>query len=143
MPDNTIDSLAIEVSSNVSNASKSIDDLCNKLNRLSSRMSESIKYLRDFSASIGTVNSVVQALKLDRLDLSTINSQLQQFVQSMSVLGSLNLRNNGLNSFVNAIRRLNETLNSTGDVSGKIQNMISELSGLGSIPDVSNGIPRL
>ena len=142
MPDNTIDSLAIEVSSNVSNASKSIDDLCNKLNHLSSRMSESIKYLRDFSASAGTVNSAVQALKLDRLNLSTINSQLQQFVQSMSVLGSLNLRNNGLNSFVNATRRLNETLNSTGDVSGKIQNMISELSGLSSIPDVSNNVNR-
>ena len=142
MPDNTIDSLAIEVSSNVSNASKSIDDLCNKLNRLSSRMSESIKHLRDFSASVGTVNSAVQALKLDRLDLSTINSQLQQFVQSMSALGSLNLRNNGLNSFVNAIRRLNETLNSTGDVSGKIQGMISELSTLGSIPDVSNNVNR-
>ena len=142
MPDNTIDSLAIEVSSNVSNASKSIDDLCNKLNHLSSRMSESIKHLRDFSTSVGTVNSVVQALKLDRLDLSTINSQLQQFVQSMSALGSLNLRNNGLNSFVNAIRRLNETLNSTGDVSGKIQNMISELSGLSSIPDVSNNVNR-
>lgn len=142
MPDNTIDSLAIEVSSNVSNASKSIDDLCNKLNRLSSRMSESIKYLRDFSASVGTVNSAVQALKLDRLDLSTINSQLQQFTQSMSALGSLNLRNNGLNSFVNAIRRLNETLNSTGDVSGKIQSMISELSTLGSIPDVSNNVNR-
>lgn len=142
MPDNTIDSLAIEVSSNVSNASKSIDDLCNKLNRLSSRMSESIKHLRDFSASVGTVNSAVQALKLDRLDLSTINSQLQQFTQSMSALGSLNLRNNGLNSFVNAIRRLNETLNSTGDVSGKIQNMISELSTLGSIPDVSNNVNR-
>ena len=142
MPDNTIDSLAIEVSSNVSNASKSIDDLCNKLNRLSSRMSESIKHLRDFSASVGTVNSAVQALKLDRLNLSTINSQLQQFVQSMSALGSLNLRNNGLNSFVNAIRRLNETLNSTGDVSGKIQNMISELSGLSGIPDVSNNVNR-
>lgn len=125
-----------------SNASKSIDDLCNKLNRLSSRMSESIKYLRDFSASVGTVNSAVQALKLDRLDLSTINSQLQQFTQSMSALGSLNLRNNGLNSFVNAIRRLNETLNSTGDVSGKIQSMISELSTLGSIPDVSNNVNR-
>lgn len=142
MPDNTIDSLAIEVSSNVSNASKSIDDLCNKLNRLSSRMSESIKHLRDFSASVGTVNSAVQALKLDRLNLSTINSQLQQFVQSMSALGSLNLRNNGLNSFVNAIRRLNETLNSTGDVSGKIQSMISELSGLSSIPDVSSNVNR-
>lgn len=142
MPDNTIDSLAIEVSSNVSNASKSIDDLCNKLNRLSSRMSESIKYLRDFSASVGTVNSAVQALKIDRLDLSTINSQLQQFAQSMSALGSLNLRNNGLNSFVNSIRRLNETLNSTGDVSGKIQNIISELSGLSSIPDVSNNVNR-
>ncbi len=142
MPDNTIDSLAIEVSSNVSNASKSIDDLCNKLNHLSSRMSESIKYLKDFSASVSTVNSTVQALKLDRLDLSTINSQLQQFVQSMSVLGSLNLRNNGLNSFVNATRRLNETLNSTGNVSGKIQNMISELSGLSSIPDVSNNVNR-
>ena len=142
MPDNTIDSLAIEVSSNVSNASKSIDDLCNKLNRLSSRMSESIKYLKDFSASVSTVNSAVQALKLDRLNLSTINSQLQQFVQSMSALGSLNLRNNGLNSFVNATRRLNETLNSTGNVSGKIQNMISELSGLSNIPDVSNNVNR-
>lgn len=142
MPDNTIDSLAIEVSSNVSNASKSIDDLCNKLNRLSSRMSESIKHLRDFSASVGTVNSAVQALKLDRLDLSTINGQLQQFVQSMSALGSLNLRNNGLNSFVNATRRLNETLNSTNNVSGKIQNMISELSGLSNIPDVSNNVNR-
>lgn len=142
MPDNTIDSLAIEVSSNVSNASKSIDDLCNKLNHLSSRMSEGIKYLRHFSSSVGTVNSAVQALKLDRLDLSTINSQLQQFAQSMSALGSLNLRNNGLNSFVNAIRRLNETLNSTGNMSGKIQNMISELSGLSSIPDVSNNVNR-
>ena len=142
MPDNTIDSLAIEVSSNVSNASKSIDDLCNKLNRLSSRMSDSIKYLRQFSSSVGTVNSAVQALELDRLDLSMINSQLQQFARSMSALGSLNLRNNGLNSFVNAIRRLNETLNSTGDVSGKIQNMISELSGLSSIPDVSNNVNR-
>lgn len=142
MPDNTMDSLAIEVSSNVSNASKSIDDLCNKLNRLSSRMSESIKYLKDFSASVSTVNSAVQALKLDRLNLSTINSQLQQFVQSMSALGSLNLRNNGLNSFVNATRRLNETLNSTGNVSGKIQNMISELSGLSNIPDVSNNVNR-
>lgn len=142
MPDNTIDSLAIEVSSNVSNASKSIDDLCNKLNRLSSRMSESIKYLKDFSASVSTVNSAVQALKLDRLNLSTINSQLQQFVQSMSALGNLNLRNNGLNSFVNATRRLNETLNSTGNVSGKIQNMISELSGLSNIPDVSNNVNR-
>lgn len=138
MPDNTIDSLAIEVSSNVSNASKSIDDLCNKLNTLSSRMSESIKHLRDFSASVGAVNSAVQSLN----NISSISSQLSRFSQSMSTLGSLNLRNNGLNSFVNAIRRLNETLNSTGDVSGKIQNIISELSTLGSIPDVSNNVNR-
>lgn len=138
MPDNTIDSLAIEVSSNVSNASKSIDDLCNKLNRLSSRMSESIKHLRDFSASVGAVNSAVQSLN----NISSISSQLSQLSQSMSTLGSLNLRDTGLNSFVNAIRRLNETLNSTGNVSGKIQNMISELSTLGSIPDVSNNVNR-
>lgn len=140
MPDNTIDSLAIEVSSNVSNASKSIDDLCNKLNRLSSRMSESIKYLRDFSASIGTVNSAVQSL--NSIDLSVVNSQLRQFTQSINTLGSLNLKDSGLNSFVNAVRRLNETLNSTGDVSGKIQNMISELSTLSNIPDVSNNVNR-
>lgn len=138
MPDNTIDSLAIEVSSNVSNASKSIDDLCNKLNRLSSRMSESIKYLRHFSSSVGTVNSAVQSLN----NISSISSQLSQLSQSMSTLGSLNLRDTGLNSFVNSIRRLNETLNSTGDVSGKIQNMISELSGLSNIPDVSNNVNR-
>ena len=140
MPDNTIDSLAIEVSSNVSNASKSIDDLCDKLNRLSSRMSESIKYLRNFSSSVGTVNSAVQSL--NSIDLSAVNSQLRQFTQSINTLGSLNLKDSGLNSFVNAVRRLNETLNSTGDVSGKIQNMISELSGLSNIPDVSNNVNR-
>lgn len=140
MPDNTIDSLAIEVSSNVSNASKSIDDLCNKLNRLSSRMSESIKYLRNFSSSVGTVNSAVQSL--NSIDLSVVNSQLRQFTQSINTLGSLNLKDSGLNSFVNAVRRLNETLNSTGDVSGKIQNMISELSTLSNIPDVSNNVNR-
>ena len=80
--------------------------------------------------------------KLNGLDLSTVNSQLQQFAQSMSTLGNLNLKGSGLNSFVNAFGRLSETLNSKVDVSGKIHNMISELSGLSSIPDVSNNVNR-
>ena len=60
----------------------------------------------------------------------------------MSTLGNLNLKGSGLNSFVNAFGRLSETLNSKVDVSGKIHNMISELSGLSSIPDVSNNVNR-
>lgn len=96
MPDNTIDSLAIEVSSNISNASKSIDDLCNKLNRLSSRMSESIKYLRHFSSSVGTVNSAVQALNsIDSGKLTTIAAQLERLSKvNLSNLENKNLKVN-------------------------------------------------
>lgn len=137
MADNTIDTLAIQVSGDVSSASRSINDLCNKFDRLDALMSKSIGSMGNFSKSIETIKS-----KLNGLDLSAAISQLQQFAQSTNTLGSLNLKGSGLNSFINAIRRLNETLNSTGDVSGKIQNMISELSTLSSIPDVSNNVNR-
>lgn len=137
MADNTIDTLAIQVSGDVSSASRSINDLCNKFDRLDALMSKSIGSMGNFSKSIETLKS-----KLNGLDLSAAISQLQRFAQSMNALGSLNLKASGLNSFVNAIRRLNEGLNSTGDVSGKIQNMISELSTLSSIPDVSNNVNR-
>lgn len=96
MPDNTIDSLAIEVSSNVSNASKSIEDLCNKLNRLSSRMSESIKYLRHFSSSVGTINSAVQALNgIESRKLNSIAAQLERLSKvNLSNLENKNLKIN-------------------------------------------------
>ena len=121
------------------NEDKIARDIRNAINKASTLTYDPVKV--NLSINTDELKDNIEA-KLNGLDLSTVNSQLQQFTQSMSTLGSLNLKDSGLNSFVNSIRRLNETLNSTGDVSGKIQNMISELSGLSSIPDVSNNVNR-
>lgn len=121
------------------NEDKIARDIRNAINKASTLTYDPVKV--NLSVNTDDIKSNIES-KLNGLDLSTVNSQLEQFTQSMSTLGSLNLKDSGLNSFVNAIRRLNETLNSTGDVSGKIQNMISELSGLSSIPDVSNNVNR-
>lgn len=121
------------------NEDKIARDIRNAINKASTLTYDPVKV--NLSVNTDDIKSNIES-KLNGLDLSTVNSQLEQFTQSMSTLGNLNLKDSGLNSFVNAIRRLNETLNSTGDVSGKIQNMISELSGLSSIPDVSNNVNR-
>lgn len=121
------------------NEEKIARDIRNAINKASTLTYDPVKI--NLSINTDELKNNIEA-KLNGLDLSTVNSQLQQFTQSMSTLGNLNLKDSGLNSFVNSIRRLNETLNSTGDVSGKIQNMISELSGLSSIPDVSNNVNR-
>ena len=121
------------------NEDKIARDIRNAINKASTLTYDPVKV--NLSVNTDDIKSNIES-KLNGLDLSTVNNQLEQFTQSMSTLGSLNLKDSGLNSFVNAIRRLNETLNSTGDVSGKIQNMISELSGLSSIPDVSNNVNR-
>lgn len=121
------------------NEEKIARDIRNAINKASTLTYDPVKV--NLSINTDELKNNIEA-KLNGLDLSAVNSQLQQFTQSMSTLGSLNLKDSGLNSFVNAIRRLNETLNSTGDASGKIQGMISELSGLSSIPDVSNNVNR-
>lgn len=121
------------------NEDKIARDIRNAINKASTLTYDPVKV--NLSVNTDDIKKNIES-KLNGLDLSTVNSQLQQFTQSMSTLGNLNLKDSGLNSFVNAIRRLNETLNSTGDVSGKIQKMISELSGLSSIPDVSNNVNR-
>lgn len=121
------------------NEDKISRDIRNAINKASTLTYDPVKV--NLSVNTDDIKSNIEA-KLNGLDLSTVNSQLQQFMQSMSTLGNLNLKDSGLNSFVNAIHRLNETLNSTGDVSGKIQNMISELSTLSSIPDASNNVNR-
>lgn len=121
------------------NEDKIARDIRNAINKASTLTYDPVKV--NLSVNTDDIKSNIES-KLNGLDLSTVNNQLEQFTQSMSTLGSLNLKDSGLNSFVNVIRRLNETLNSTGDVSGKIQNMISELSGLSSIPDVSNNVNR-
>lgn len=121
------------------NEDKIARDIRNAINKASTLTYDPVKV--NLSVNTDDIKKNIES-KLNGLDLSTVNSQLEQFTQSMSTLGNLNLKDSGLNSFVNAIRRLNETLNSTGDVSGKIQKMISELSGLSSIPDVSNNVNR-
>ena len=121
------------------NEDKIARDIRNAINRASELTYDPVKV--NLSVNTDDLKNNIES-KLNGLDLSSINGQLSQFTQSMSTLGSLNLKDSGLNSFVNAIRRLNETLNSTGDVSGKIQNMISEFSTISSIPDVSSNVNR-
>lgn len=121
------------------NEDKIARDIRNAINKASTLTYDPVKV--NLSVNTDDIKKNIES-KLNGLDLSTVNSQLNQFTQSMKTLGSLNLKGSGLNSFVNAFGRLSETLNSKVDVSGKIHNMISELSGLSSIPDVSNNVNR-
>lgn len=121
------------------NEDKIARDIRNSINKASTLTYDPVKV--NLSVNTDDIKSNIES-KLNGLDLSTVNSQLEQFTQSMSTLSNLNLKGSGLNSFVNAFGRLSETLNSKVDVSGKIHNMISELSGLSSIPDVSNNVNR-
>lgn len=121
------------------NEDKIVRDIRNSINKASTLTYDPVKV--NLSVNTDDIKKNIES-KLNGLDLSTVNSQLNQFTQSMKTLGSLNLKGSGLNSFVNAFGRLSETLNSKVDVSGKIHNMISELSGLSSIPDVSNNVNR-
>ena len=97
MADNTIDTLAIQVSSDVSSASRSINDLCNKFDRLDTLMSKNIGLMRNFSKSIGTFNAAVQSIK--SIDTSRLNSMAAQ-LERLSKVDLSNLK--GKNIKVNA-----------------------------------------
>lgn len=87
MADNTIDSLAIEIDSNVSNTSKSITNLCNELKQLDGILGKSIKYFRHFSTSVGTLNTSIQSLNgINISKLSTAAAELER-------LSKINLSN--------------------------------------------------
>jgi hypothetical protein len=122
------------------NEDKIVRDIRNAINRASTLTYDPVKV--NLSVSTSELKNTIES-KLNGLDLSNINGQLNQFSQSMNTLGSLNLGETGINSFINAIRRLNEALSSSDDISGKIQGMIAELSTLETIPDVSNSVNRL
>lgn len=121
------------------NEDKITRDIRNAINKASTLNYDPVKV--NLSVNTDEIKSNVES-KLNGLDLSNVNGQLSQFTQAMSQLNSLNLKDSGLNSFINAIRRLDETLNASGDISGKISTMISEISTLSNIPDVSNNVNR-
>ena len=89
MADNTIDTLAIQVSSDVSSASRSINDLCNKFDRLDTLMSKNIGLMRNFYKSIGTLNVAVQSIK--SIDTSRLNSMAAQ-LERLSKVDLSNLK---------------------------------------------------
>lgn len=87
MADNTIDSLTIEISSNVSNTSRSISNLCNELKQLDGILQKSIKYFRHFSTSVGIVNTSIQSLNgINFSKLSVAAAELER-------LSKINLSN--------------------------------------------------
>lgn len=122
------------------NEDKIVRDIRSAINRASTLTYDPVKV--NLSVNTGELKNNIES-KLNGLDLSSTNSQLTQFSNSMSTLGNLNIGETGINSFINAIRRLNESLNNSGDITGKIQEMVTELSTLGNIPDVSNSVNRI
>lgn len=121
------------------NEDKIARDIRNAINKASTLTYDPVKV--NLSVNTDDIKSNIES-KLNGLDLSIVNDQLNQFTQSMKTLGSLNLKDSGLNSFTNAIRRLNESLSENNGMSKEIFEMISALSTLGNIPDVSNNVNR-
>lgn len=121
------------------NEDKIARDIRNAINKASTLTYDPVKV--NLSVNTDDIKSNIES-KLNGLDLSIVNDQLNQFTQSLKTLGSLNLKDSGLNSFTNAIRRLNESLSENNGMSKEIYEMISALSTLGNVPDVSNNVNR-
>lgn len=190
MPDNTIDTLDIQISSNASKAIQSINSLIDKLNSLNKTLNGlDSNGLRNYARELGRITAAFNSLSkvntsgldktiskinaLNKVDLSNLRNQkisldleikggdaitsklkaldagemtslstsMTGFATSLKELGNVNFKGTGLNSVINSINRLGKSDFSQFD-SGKLGEIITELSKIGEIPDVSSNVSR-
>ena len=120
MADNTIDTLSIEIQSNASGASRSIDDLCNKLDRLN----------RITLSGAG--------------NLSNYSRQLQSFNRTAQQLNHLNFNNLRLPNLSNSFRNIGNIGSLSQRAASQVQNLSKSFSNIGnSAKKGSSGLSEL
>lgn len=136
MADNTIDTLDIQISSSTEKAIRALTNLSNKLTEVNSALS---------GVNTNGLRSCVRELgKLKELDvgkMTSIADGIGKFSNSIKTMGGVDYKGSGLNAVINSINRLSQ-VDVSGFDSGKLGEIIRQLSNLTEIPDVSSGVNR-
>lgn len=136
MADNTIDTLDIQISSNTEKAVRALTNLSNKLTEVNSALS---------GVNTNGLRSCVKELgKLKELDvgkMTSISNGIGKFSNSIKTMGGVDYKGSGLNAVINSINRLSQ-VDVGGFDSGKLGEIIHQLSNLSEIPDVSTSVNR-
>lgn len=136
MADNTIDTLDIQISSSTEKAVRALTNLSNKLTEVNSALS---------GVNTNGLRSCVRELgKLKELDIGKMTSiadGIGKFSNSIKTMGGVDYKGSGLNAVINSINRLSQVDISSFDT-GKLGEIITKLSGLSEIPDVSTSVNR-
>lgn len=136
MADNTIDTLDLQVSSSTEKAVRALTNLSNKLTEVNSALS---------GVNTNGLRSCVKELgKLKELDagkMTSIANGIGKFSNSIKTMGGVDYKGSGLNAVINSINRLSQ-VDVSGFDSGKLGEIIHQLSNLSEIPDVSTSVNR-
>lgn len=136
MADNTIDTLDIQISSSTEKAVRALTNLSNKLTEVNSALS---------GVNTNGLRSCVRELgKLKELDIGKMTSiadGIGKFSNSIKTMGGVDYKGSGLNAVINSINRLSQ-VDVSGFDSGKLGEIIHQLSNLAEIPDVSSSVNR-
>lgn len=136
MAENTIDTLDIKISSSTEKAVRALTNLSNKLTEVNSALS---------GVNTNGLRSCVRELgKLKELDvgkMTSIADGIGKFSNSIKTMGGVDYKGSGLNAVINSINRLSQ-VDVSGFDSGKLGEIIRQLSNLGEIPDVSSSVNR-
>lgn len=136
MADNTIDTLDIQISSSTEKAVRALTNLSNKLTEVNSALS---------GVNTNGLRSCVRELgKLKELDIGKMTSiadGIGKFSNSIKTMGGVDYKGSGLNAVINSINRLSQ-VDASGFDSGKLGEIIHQLSNLTEIPDVSTSVNR-
>ena len=136
MADNTIDTLDIQISSSTEKAVRALTNLSNKLTEVNSALS---------GVNTNGLRSCVRELgKLKELDIGKMTSiadGIGKFSNSIKTMGGVDYKGSGLNAVINSINRLSQ-VDVSGFDSGKLGEIIHQLSNLAEIPDVSTSVNR-
>lgn len=136
MADNTIDTLDIQISSSTEKAVRALTNLSNKLTEVNSALS---------GVNTNGLRSCVKELgKLKELDvgkMTSISNGIEKFSNSIKTMGGVDYKGSGLNAVINSINRLSQ-VDVSGFDSGKLGEIIHQLSNLSEIPDVSSSVNR-
>lgn len=136
MADNTIDTLDIKISSSTEKAVRALTNLSNKLTEVNSALR---------GANTNGLRSCVRELgKLKELDvgkMTSIADGIGKFSNSIKTMGGVDYKGSGLNAVINSINRLSQ-VDVSGFDSGKLGEIIRQLSNLTEIPDVSTSVNR-
>lgn len=123
------------------NQDKIVRDIRNAINKVAELKYNAVKVNLNVDTQ-SIKESITQKLsEIDSGQLTGVADSMEKLSNSMQNMGGINYKDNGLNTIINSINRLIKSDVGSFDTN-KLANIITELSKISTIPDVSNNVNR-